>query len=506
MTGSTSVYRFDTLSGDYLGYLKPPRTGDEPAFFIEGGMVVKGDRLLVAEGNAAAILAFDAATAEAQGVFATGETNTVLMDIALGPGGDVFLLELALGVVRRFDGVTGAFEKVFASTGPNFATCLAFGPDGHLYVGNGQDDSVRKFNGQTGQLIGEFVRKRSGGLRDPEDLAFGPDGHLYVVSYGTNQELKYHGTTGAFMSVFIGSGLDRPSGLLFIDHPFPAEPGEFRAEQEGDDLVLSWRDRADNESGYLVQERNSVTGVWADLATLPPGSEELVLPDLVADVPHTFRVRSLSAGGNSAWAPEASATVAKAGCDAVAHCLVGGRFAVHVNFVASFTPERVGKPLDLLPGDDAGVFWFFYQSIPEIAVKVLDGRVFNDHFWTFYGALSNVEYWVVVVRDLVTGESRTYHNPPDNITGRADTTSLPAAASAEPLAIPAATACKASTPRTATATPGSCMTSATQACLYNRFLVEVGYNSPAGSGTATASQASFSVALFSSSTQRTLSS
>ena len=50
-------------------------------------------------------------------------------------------------------------------------------------------------------------------------------------------------------------------------------------------------------------------------------------------------------------------------------------------------------------------------------VKVLDGRTLNDKFWVFYGALSDVEYWITVT-DTVTGARKRYHNRPGNICGQ----------------------------------------------------------------------------------------
>ena len=41
---------------------------------------------------------------------------------------------------------------------------------------------------------------------------------------------------------------------------------------------------------------------------------------------------------------------------------------------------------------------------------MLDGTSLNDRFWHYYGALSDVEYWISV-RDTETEEQRTYHNP-----------------------------------------------------------------------------------------------
>jgi len=57
-------------------------------------------------------------------------------------------------------------------------------------------------------------------------------------------------------------------------------------------------------------------------------------------------------------------------------------------------------------------------------VKILDGRAFNGAFWVFYGALSDVEY-TLDVRDLETGEMRSFYNPPGEICGGADTDAFP---------------------------------------------------------------------------------
>ena len=46
------------------------------------------------------------------------------------------------------------------------------------------------------------------------------------------------------------------------------------------------------------------------------------------------------------------------------------------------------------------------SSIPEnteLVVKALDGGGFNGHLWVFYGALTDLEYWITVT-DTLTGE------------------------------------------------------------------------------------------------------
>lgn len=98
---------------------------------------------------------------------------------------------------------------------------LVLGPDGNVYVASAGTNSVIRYNGSTGQLIGTFVASSSGGLGTPYGLAFGPDGNLYVGSKtgaGANSIDRYNGTTGAFLSVFVSAGsggLNDPRGMAF---------------------------------------------------------------------------------------------------------------------------------------------------------------------------------------------------------------------------------------------------------------------------------------------------
>jgi hypothetical protein len=56
-------------------------------------------------------------------------------------------------------------------------------------------------------------------------------------------------------------------------------------------------------------------------------------------------------------------------------------------------------------------------------VKVLDGRAVNGRFWVFYGALTDIEY-TILVRDTATGEVRMYENPAGQLASRADTSAF----------------------------------------------------------------------------------
>lgn len=96
------------------------------------------------------------------------------------------------------------------------------------------------------------------------------------------------------------------------------------------------------------------------------------------------------------------------------------RFEVNVSWRVArngTVEEGVGTPVSF--SDDSGVFWFFGPGNAELVVKLLDGRPINDRWWFFYGALSDVEYDILVT-DRVTGAKKTYHNDPGNLCGSAD--------------------------------------------------------------------------------------
>lgn len=100
-------------------------------------------------------------------------------------------------------------------------------------------------------------------------------------------------------------------------------------------------------------------------------------------------------------------------------CLLAGRFRVEVDWQTPRTGESgAGRAV---PGtDETGYFWFFGANNLELAVKVLDGRPFNDRFWVFYGSLTDVEYRLEVT-DTQTGAIRVYDNPAGGICGGSDT-------------------------------------------------------------------------------------
>ena len=140
-------------------------------------------------------------------------------------------------------------------------------------------------------------------------------------------------------------------------------------------------------------------------------------------------MRALNETGAGPWSPAASATTRGAAgpcaADGDTLCLLGGRFAVEAQWRNPRAPFGHGVAAAApAPGSQrTGLFTFFDPANVELVVKMLDGRSVNGAFWTFYGALSDVEYWVTV-RDTESGELRTYRNEPYKICGRGDTTAF----------------------------------------------------------------------------------
>ena len=89
-------------------------------------------------------------------------------------------------------------------------------------------------------------------------------------------------------------------------------------------------------------------------------------------------------------------------------CLNQGRFRLQVAW-RDFE-EQTGVGIAVPQTDDTGAYFYFNPENIELIVKVLDGREINDHFWVYYGALSNVEF-TLAVKDTESGECREYFNP-----------------------------------------------------------------------------------------------
>lgn len=117
--------------------------------------------------------------------------------------------------VKRYNGETGEYIDDFVkpgSGGLSFTQEVAFGTDGNLYVSGRGNKNILKYNGQTGEFIGEFTHGYT--LQDPTKMTFAADGKLYVSQWGTVQKkvARFDAVTGAFIDEFTKINLNDGSG------------------------------------------------------------------------------------------------------------------------------------------------------------------------------------------------------------------------------------------------------------------------------------------------------
>ena len=183
-----------------------------------------------------------------------------------------------------------------------------------------------------------------------------------------------------------------------------------------------------DRSEFVVEVRGQKHGwtAWPASAAEAAGPGGFLVEGLDAESPYTFRLRAETSAGEAVYSEERSATTGALGSPCRPGpgflCLRNDRFEVQAHWT---NPDRendygigTGRPAGA--SGESGLYWFFNEANIELVVKVLDGRALNGHFWVFYGALSDVEYWVTV-NDTVAGGTRTYHNRPKEVCGQNDT-------------------------------------------------------------------------------------
>jgi len=88
-------------------------------------------------------------------------------------------------------------------------------------VSCGSDSKIARFDGTTGEYIGDFVAAGSGGLSVCFGVDIGPNNNVFACSQKTNQIIQYDGITGDFIGIYasVTSPYDltfAPDGTLFV--------------------------------------------------------------------------------------------------------------------------------------------------------------------------------------------------------------------------------------------------------------------------------------------------
>lgn len=123
-----------------------------------------------------------------------------------------------------------------------------------LYIGDGGDNTVKRFDAQTGTPLGVFVISGSGGLHGPRGLIFNQSGDLVVANQNVGLNIPgsiliFNGATGAFLSALVPSANPHappaPRGIVLAGSLFvanipaknPTANGELQAFTSGGTFI-----------------------------------------------------------------------------------------------------------------------------------------------------------------------------------------------------------------------------------------------------------------------------
>jgi hypothetical protein len=94
--------------------------------------------------------------------------------------------------------------------------------------------------------------------------------------------------------------------------------------------------------------------------------------------------------------------------DADTMCLNNGRFKVEVTW-ADYKGGTGPGMVASCGSDDSGLFYFFNEDNWEMLFKVLNGCNYNNHYWVYFAATTDVGFNVRVT-DTMTGFTKAYNN------------------------------------------------------------------------------------------------
>jgi len=209
------VQRFNGVTGAFIDTFVSAGSGD---LVIPLLLLFHGDYFYVGDTGAGVVRRYDAQT----GVFVDNfafipvdsqgtRTPFDLQHFAFGPDGNFYVAAEISMRLLRYDGTTGDFLGDFIPASEGFNPGgLTFGPDGRLYVATHFTGQVRRYDLQTATYE-EFIPPAAKPVT-PVGITFGPDGNFYTTATATGEVLRYDGKTGRFLGAFVTSGLGGLTG------------------------------------------------------------------------------------------------------------------------------------------------------------------------------------------------------------------------------------------------------------------------------------------------------
>lgn len=235
---TNSVKEYSGTTGEYIGDfvsfddgLRSPiglTFAEDGSLFVVGDTPVPSDNVL-----RSGFFQYDGNTGELLNSVLTGARGFSVspIDIAVGgPSNNVFfsnsVFRFNQGDIREYNPTTNNFNSL--AGGSNGLGTSPFSPLGlalegsKLFYTNRREVGLIDLAGNTRDSL--FVDVSSGGLDSAIGLTVGDDGNLYVVNSNTNSIKKYGGDTGEFLGDFVApgsGGLSRPTYLTSANVPVP---------------------------------------------------------------------------------------------------------------------------------------------------------------------------------------------------------------------------------------------------------------------------------------------
>ena len=333
------------------------------------------------------------------------------------------------------------------------------------------------------------------------------------TSAGTAKVMDVDATASGLLAIGGRLALQAGTDLLLVDGagtPVKVNEAPFYAPLENVGPLMLWWETPDWQGrlwyvpgwpeewwlvSYSPEAGRRVEQVFHAQVVGDPHIDQIIVPPRHRLLGHTLYLGADGGDGDQLWRLNLADVSASCFSRAGAQCLRDGRFEVKVDFhnqhnggtAGTATPDAATRAA----AGDTGYFWFFRPDNLELAVKVLDGRPVDGHWWVFAGGTTDLEYDLTVY-DHVRGEERSYHHAAGDLCAVVDTAAFAEVASAgatrasgaaEPATLVAEPAGAA--PGLAATAPGCDPVSGEHVCLGagDRFSVGVTYTNQHAGGT-----------------------
>ncbi|MBA2747547.1 MAG: PEP-CTERM sorting domain-containing protein [Tatlockia sp.] len=237
-SGTTGEYIGDFASSS-SGLLRPEglTLGTDGSLFVVSNRIPGTEvGMPGAEQRRSGVLQYDTITGELLNTISTGSVGLPSgpqpVDVVIGgPDSTLFVSSSSArfnpGSVSEYDPTTGAgIGRNYTISDPS--ALIGSSPKGLAINDNflfyTESSSVGRYDLVNRIIDPLFVDRNSGGLSQGVDVAIGGNGNLFVSDSGTNSIKQYDGGTGDFLGDFITSGsggLSSPSYLTTANVPVP---------------------------------------------------------------------------------------------------------------------------------------------------------------------------------------------------------------------------------------------------------------------------------------------